>query len=533
MGSSSELSSPAWCDQKIITYDFCLELGSCGGGCCSGSTSPAGIYPNSGIGKVYYIIPTDGGSTYIWWNSSQNRWEFSVILGVQAGVYLNYTGEYPYSSSVNWSGEITEGNYFRTCDCTCFSQPNYIQPNYLPVNECGIITIHPMTIQCFPTAPTTLKEKGSLTIVINGGTPPYTVRLINPRGNRLGNYYTVNSNSITIPNLSPGTYFIEVRDQFGDFQQLINCTVPPPTPTPTPTPTVTLPENSINFFEYTFCMQLIFLNKETQLNETIFCNFRVFSFTLINNIPTPNWISSSQNEIIYFDTTFNYWRLSASTSSNLVTTYLGPYYSPSIWNANDWFILSNVGSSTVYPYSTPWSSNRNLNTTYNGYTFDGVNPIRASRPSCQIPYVNLAINESWWQVWNANMPSIYRGSACGGNQTPPIIWQVFNISPLTVLYYDILCYDQTNPGITYLDVTNIPPTITSINNTTNWSSTPAVVNTPTASGTMNSQGWKGPCPALSTQFFNITITVTLDNFSTLTATINFITCQTIINGVCN
>jgi hypothetical protein len=60
--------SPTWCNNKIITYDFCLEAYDC----LSGTTSPMPTLYNS---KVYYTIPTSP-TTYLWWSINLNKWVF-------------------------------------------------------------------------------------------------------------------------------------------------------------------------------------------------------------------------------------------------------------------------------------------------------------------------------------------------------------------------------------------------------------------------------------------------------------------------
>lgn len=507
MGRVSESSTPAWCDQKIITYDFCIESL---GGCYSGSTSPTNIYN----GKVYYIIPSTP-TTYIWWNSSSSWWEFSETLGVAGGIYLEYNGEYPYSSSVNWSGDFPAGSYFRTCDCTCFTKPDYTQPNYLPTNECGIITIYPMGISCFPTSPIKPNGKGSLTIKITGGTPPYIVRLINPNGNRLGNLPPINSNSTNIPNLSPGTYFVEVRDQFGDFQQLINCTITATTTTTTTTIPPLPPTPS--YLEYSFCLTFNLYNAPKKANDSYSLTFRLGGFNNVNNNPTPNWVTQSGYEIVYWNTTNNNWTLSASSSSSLVTTYLGAF--------NTWNVF-NTNPIASYPSNGSWN--------HSGIPFGPFTVLNLTviRNICSTPLLNLFINESWWQFYNSNMPGLNRGTNCsGGNQTPSFGWNVQNLPQgITVSSYQITCVKQ-GLGTTNLNVTNIPSSITSLNSTTVWPGG-VVVNTPTAPGTMNSQGWIGPCPIFGSVGYDVILTANLSNFTSLTSSIQFIVCSQVINGAC-
>ena len=98
-------------------------------------------------------------------------------------------------------------------------------------NECDVITIFPMGVQCYVTHPTnSISHNGSATLQITGGTPPYNIMWDN------GNIST------TISNLGPGSYGSTVVDFYGDFTANTICVLtgvtisPTPTPTPTPTP---------------------------------------------------------------------------------------------------------------------------------------------------------------------------------------------------------------------------------------------------------------------------------------------------------
>jgi hypothetical protein len=111
-------------------------------------------------------------------------------------------------------------------------------------NECNVITIFPMVIECIginPSLPTA--SDGQMTVSITGGTPPYTIIWSN------GNI------SPAINNLSVGEYSATVIDYYGDFSAETTCTLSvevdctfsasvtnfiiEPTPTPTLTRTVT------------------------------------------------------------------------------------------------------------------------------------------------------------------------------------------------------------------------------------------------------------------------------------------------------
>lgn len=496
--------SPVWCNNKIITYDFCLTPYAC----LSGTTSPMPTLYN---GKVYYTIPTSP-QTFLWWSINVNKWIFSEVLGTVGSITLDYQGDYPYDRGTKWDGNFGTG-YFRTCDCTCFTKPNYTGNQFLPINECGIITIHPMVVNCISSSPIKVGGNGSISVQIAGGTPPYSIRLLNTTGNVI----ISNSNLILIPNLQPGTYFIEITDNFGDFQQVINCTIiaPPPPPTPTPTP---LPIPS--YQEFTFCLSIRVSSAE---RVTIGYNltFSLYSFNYINNIVTPIYISITGEEFVSWDYTNNLWSLSATSLSQL-TTQLGPQ-TPSTWK------MTNLTPLLPFPTITVPTGVWSLFNTVPTYT----GPIGATRGICVKQLVLLFwIEEGWWQYYGSNIPNQYRGSSCGGNnKTPHFRWSIQNLGNYIVTDYEMLCtHDGT--GDVYWDITNINPTQYQVSDTIPWQS-PAVTGSTVNNSLRNNRGWQGPClPSLSNPNFTVTLTANISGGIQLIAKINFTYCQTIPTGLC-
>ena len=88
--------------------------------------------------------------------------------------------------------------------------------DYVTVNECDVITLFDMGVTC--SIVNTYGKTGSTrsaTLVVTGGTPPYT-------------YLWENGNTTsTIINLPAGTYNATVTDAFGDFVVNTSCFLPP------------------------------------------------------------------------------------------------------------------------------------------------------------------------------------------------------------------------------------------------------------------------------------------------------------------
>jgi hypothetical protein len=353
---------------------------------------------------------------------------------------------------------------------------------------------------------------GSLSLQIAGGTPPYSIRLLNTTGNVI----VSNSTLILIPNLQPGTYFVEITDNFGDFQQVINCTIVAPPPPPTPTPTA-LPPTPL-YQEYSMCMRVNIKGGGGRTGPVSYIfelSFTLYSFTSVNNIISPIYISSTGDEIISWDYSLGYWSLSASTSSD---------FTPALGNQSltNWELINSSSLSSNVPLGY-WQLITNLPYQRNISTTIGI---------CKQPTLFLFINESWWQYYGANIPNQYRGTSCGGNnQTPWFKWSVQNLGGLQVFSYDILCTND-GTGDIYFDVTNINFAQTEVSNTIPWIS--SSINPTTGGGTANSRGWEGPClPPFSNPNFTVTLTAYLSNSTTLTASINFIYCQTVTTGICS
>lgn len=85
-------------------------------------------------------------------------------------------------------------------------------PTVKPPNECDVITIFPMGVNCIVQQPSNDKTfDGGAALVITGGTPPYTI------------FWEVGSFAPALANLGVGEYSATVVDYYGDFTANTTC----------------------------------------------------------------------------------------------------------------------------------------------------------------------------------------------------------------------------------------------------------------------------------------------------------------------
>lgn len=150
-------------------------------------------------------------------------------------------------------------------------------------NECGVITIFPLGVECVPTNPsTTTSFDGNINLIITGGTAPY--RIVWSNGNTIQNLY----------GLGAGEYTATVVDYYGDFTAITTCNlIQPTTTTTTFLPTITVPIQ----MALRFCMSKC-KNSDCE-------NFTFNAGNIINGIKS--WTSSTMT--VYYDTVNGRWTL--------------------------------------------------------------------------------------------------------------------------------------------------------------------------------------------------------------------------------
>ena len=277
--------------------------------CCSnlGTTFSIPSVDNSGFiaGQVFYV-------------------ELSVFSGCATALGTSYTAT---GSILYNENDYTLTNYGTCSSCTgatgsCFppvptptptifySSDTRCGNNILRRNECDPIVIFPMGVQCTGTNPSlsTIPD-GALSLVISGGTPPYTVR------------WSTGGNGLFLTNLGVGSYSAIVIDSYGDFTAYTTCTLTAPTPVPTETnltntPTVTQTPTPTSDPNYpSFCLTLTIGSPSQTVNM-----YFTYDGTLLNNMPQ---YTSNNNYSLYWSTDQypNNWVLDGTLTQGTVVNY--------------------------------------------------------------------------------------------------------------------------------------------------------------------------------------------------------------------
>jgi hypothetical protein len=167
-------------------------------------------------------------------------------------------------------------------------------------NECNVITIFPLGVQCVTQNPTSISSfDGVATLHIMGGTPPYTIQWEN------GNY------SQTLTNLGSGEYDAVVTDFYGDFTARTTCYLMAPSPTPTPTPTPT-PSPTPVYGD--LCLTIL-----GNFENHIYSELIDFSYNGYYN-GKPTWTSTPSGYDVVWMSGSSQWEVSGWTYGSLINT---------------------------------------------------------------------------------------------------------------------------------------------------------------------------------------------------------------------
>ena len=170
-------------------------------------------------------------------------------------------------------------------------------PPIEPKNECSVITIFPLGVECFIIDPTTSDSfDGAITLGITGGTPPYEVVWEN------------GSLAQSLSNIGVGSYNSIVTDYYGDFTAYTTCILSAGTPVTT-TSTTGLPP--LPSYEK-ICLTIIRGSKQSSYVEYYQFDFNNY----IGNYPT--WTNTTDGLDIVWNETNNQWEVSGWTTGQLI-----------------------------------------------------------------------------------------------------------------------------------------------------------------------------------------------------------------------
>jgi hypothetical protein len=200
-----------------------------------------------------------------------------------------------------------------TTTTTYQPQNNIISPR----NECDVITLFPMEVECFvinPTSPTSFD--GAISLGITGGTPPYEI------------LWETGALSQAITNLGPGIYSATVIDSYGDFTATTACRLRTIEPITTTTTTLS------PYPQYDdICLSIIKSDKNGS-----FVEYYTFEFQGFENYH-PLWTESGNTYSIIWN--INQWEVSGWTMGQIVN--IDPAEPPIV----GWQILGSSGPVVV------------------------------------------------------------------------------------------------------------------------------------------------------------------------------------------
>ena len=188
------------------------------------------IFSNLGLNIQVFPYGQDGGVVFRIFDIDRFSIEIERLSNPNAGVYNMAYNSKGFSVAFNNSVFLSQTIFDDTTTCTpsrplvditsvtgvtdCGIRNTY--ENYITVNECDVITIHPMGVSC--NIVNIFNKSGSTrsaTLVVTGGTPPYS--FIWENGNTTS----------TIINLPAGEYNATVSDAFSDYIIETSCFLPP------------------------------------------------------------------------------------------------------------------------------------------------------------------------------------------------------------------------------------------------------------------------------------------------------------------
>lgn len=201
-------------------------------------------------------------------------------------------------------------------------------PTIKPPNECDVITIFPMEVNCLVQNPTNDRTfDGAVALSISGGTPPYTV------------FWEVGSFAPALYNLGVGEYEATVVDYYGDFSSTTTCVLTANTLTLSgmcfvvsgvvegqivfiSSESIGLKNGKPHYFLQYGTQQLGYVFWDTNVNLWIFCQTLDCQLTPYNTL--------DNDEFFYPTGTTGSWVIESDTNLLIEQSYVGPCQIPVI-----------------------------------------------------------------------------------------------------------------------------------------------------------------------------------------------------------
>jgi hypothetical protein len=303
-------------------------------------------------GIIYYFTPCcDESNPFGIQNNAYNapeNWLWFEPNNTTIGYYLSVG---PFSGCVTYSGSsqsvlpnitlydltpIVNDDETDCVKCTSIYPCNTPPPVVTPIisgqlNECGVITIMPMEVECVSSNPSSYgSSDGEVSVSITGGTPPYTVSWSSSTDPSIG----IHPALYNMPN---DTYAATVVDFYGDFTVTVYCTIETPkdctfsasivefflpTPTPTMTPTMTMtPTPSPPPTPLAMCFQYVGINFpnpfqvylcDIEAAPTLYNGRNYWVLSICTNIPECSYIDVG---VVWWNSSTSLWYHSITLGS--------------------------------------------------------------------------------------------------------------------------------------------------------------------------------------------------------------------------
>lgn len=183
------------------------------------------------MSQFYYFTPCCGSQPFGIVNNTNPIVLWPNFLDSVGTIYFVTVGS--FSGCVTYNGTTTELSnisiytstpsfylYNNCAECTnifpCYTPPPVIPPVITGYkNECGVITILPMVVECVVSNPSSFDNSdGEVSVSITGGTPSY-----------ITTWWNNGNISPALGTLGNGSYTATTVDYYGDYTATTVCTI--------------------------------------------------------------------------------------------------------------------------------------------------------------------------------------------------------------------------------------------------------------------------------------------------------------------